>query len=78
VQEETTALGIPCLTLRENTERPVTVECGTNRLVGRRAAAIEEAYRRIMQAPDAQGRMPPLWDGQAAVRIVDILVRAAW
>ena len=73
LQEETTALGVPCLTLRENTERPVTVEHGTNRIVGTsRARIVEETYRVIAQPPAPPPR-PPLWDGRAAERIVAIL-----
>jgi UDP-N-acetylglucosamine 2-epimerase (non-hydrolysing) len=73
LQEETTVLGVPCLTLRENTERPVTVERGTNRLVGMsRARIVEEAHRVIDHPPVAPPR-PPLWDGRAAERIVAIL-----
>jgi UDP-N-acetylglucosamine 2-epimerase (non-hydrolysing) len=73
LQEETTALGVPCLTLRENTERPVTIERGTNRLVGTsRARIVREAYRAIEEPPGARSR-PPLWDGRAAERIVAVL-----
>jgi UDP-N-acetylglucosamine 2-epimerase (non-hydrolysing) len=73
LQEETTALGVPCLTLRENTERPVTVTRGTNRIVGTsRARIVEEAYRMVDQPPMARPR-PPLWDGRAAERVVAIL-----
>jgi UDP-N-acetylglucosamine 2-epimerase (non-hydrolysing) len=73
LQEETTALGVPCLTLRENTERPVTVEGGTNRLVGTsRTRIVEEAGRAIEHPPEARPR-PPLWDGRAAERIVALL-----
>ncbi len=67
IQEETTALGIPCLTVRDNTERPVTIECGTNRLAGTSAATILEAWR-VTRALPKNGTLPPLWDGQAAVR----------
>ncbi len=81
LQEETTALGIPCLTLRENTERPVTVEQGTNRLVGRDPARITAAAFEILTgaAGDAApaARVPELWDGRAAERIVDALVMRA-
>lgn len=72
VQEETTILGVPCLTLRENTERPVTITHGTNQLVGTEAAAIREAWARVKQ-PVAAPSGPPLWDGQAAERIADVL-----
>jgi UDP-N-acetylglucosamine 2-epimerase (non-hydrolysing) len=75
IQEETTALGIPCLTLRENTERPVTVESGTNRIVGTDTERIireaEAALERTRT--DEPTRVPPLWDGHAAERILDAL-----
>ena len=74
-QEETTALGVPCLTLRENTERPVTVTHGTNRIVGSDPERIVAAWRDIHGAPRPAGR-PPLWDGGAARRIVDVGRRA--
>ena len=66
IQEETTILGVPCLTLRENTERPVTVELGTNRLVGQQPERILAAYREVRAAAARSGRIPPLWDGGAA------------
>jgi len=72
VQEETTILGVPCLTLRENTERPVTITHGTNQLVGTDATAISAAWARVKQ-PSAPAAGPPLWDGQAAERITDVL-----
>ncbi len=72
VQEETTILGVPCLTLRENTERPVTITHGTNQLVGTDPTAIREAWARVKQAVAAPA-VPPLWDGQAAERIADVL-----
>lgn len=75
IQEETTALGVPCLTLRESTERPVTVSEGTNTIVGTDPAAIEDAIRKQLESPSESGRRPALWDGRAAVRIVDILER---
>ncbi len=74
VQEETTFLGVPCLTLRENTERPVTVREGTNELVGTRPGAITEAVERIVAGQWKVGRIPELWDGGTAERIVDVLV----
>jgi UDP-N-acetylglucosamine 2-epimerase (non-hydrolysing) len=75
IQEETTALGVPCLTLRDSTERPVTVSEGTNQIVGTNPEAIEAAIQAFLGAPRREGRRPALWDGQAAERIVDILER---
>lgn len=76
LQEETTALGVPCLTLRENTERPVTVSEGTNEIVGTDPAAICEAFDAILSTGGKAGRRPELWDGHAAERIAADL--AAW
>lgn len=73
LQEETTALGVPCVTIRENTERPVTVDEGTNVLAGTRPDAIIAAAQRVLRGQGKQGRRPHLWDGRAAERIVDIL-----
>ena len=75
IQEETTALGVPCLTLRDSTERPVTVTEGTNRIVGTDPDAIEAAIADLRTNTPPTGRQPALWDGHAAVRIVDILER---
>ncbi len=75
VQEETTVLGVPCLTLRENTERPITVSEGTNLLVGTDPEHIVRAASEILGGKTKPGRIPALWDGKAAERIVDILVR---
>jgi UDP-N-acetylglucosamine 2-epimerase (non-hydrolysing) len=74
IQEETTFLGIPCLTVRENTERPVTVDLGTNVLVGRDLNRIRHEARRIVSGNRKQGQIPPLWDGHAAERIAEALV----
>jgi UDP-N-acetylglucosamine 2-epimerase (non-hydrolysing) len=74
IQEETTVLGVPCLTLRDNTERPITIEQGTNQLVGTAPDRILEGYRRI-RAGQIQHRIPELWDGQAAGRIADIMLK---
>ncbi len=76
IQEETTILGVPCLTLRENTERPVTALLGSNRVVGQQPERILAAYRDVMAARGGAGRIPPLWDGGAAARIVDVLREA--
>jgi UDP-N-acetylglucosamine 2-epimerase (non-hydrolysing) len=73
VQEETTVLGVPCLTLRENTERPATVEHGSNQVVGVDPDRILAAARSILERPARPFRRPPLWDGNAASRIVAIL-----
>jgi UDP-N-acetylglucosamine 2-epimerase (non-hydrolysing) len=73
VQEETTVLGVPCLTLRENTERPATVEHGSNQVVGVNPDRILAAARYILQKSAPESRRPPLWDGKAAPRIVAIL-----
>ena len=75
IQEETTVLGIPCLTMRETTERPVTISDGTNLLVGTDPANILDGWRRVKQgrASGQKSRVPPLWDGCAAERIVGVL-----
>jgi UDP-N-acetylglucosamine 2-epimerase (non-hydrolysing) len=74
LQEETTVLGIPCLTLRHNTERPITIEMGTNILVGTDPAKIEQAaIDSLSVARSTDTKIPPLWDGRAAVRICDVL-----
>lgn len=72
VQEETTALGVPCVTLRDNTERPVTIECGTNILGGTERLSIQQAVSNQL-ARRHNSRVPELWDGRAAPRIVGIL-----
>jgi UDP-N-acetylglucosamine 2-epimerase (non-hydrolysing) len=70
IQEETTALGIPCITLRDNTERPITVTQGTNTVVGTDVDAILRCYEDVMQTGGKVGRIPELWDGASAQRIV--------
>ncbi len=74
IQEETTILGAPCLTLRENTERPVTVEVGSNRLVGGDPERILGAYREIRDGRWPKGAEPPLWDGRAGGRCVEVML----
>jgi len=74
VQEETTVLKVPCLTLRENTERPITLEMGTNRLVGTDTKAILKAYNLLMNTKAPKPRLPPLWDGKTSSRIAKILL----
>jgi UDP-N-acetylglucosamine 2-epimerase (non-hydrolysing) len=69
MQEETTALAVPCLTIRENTERPITIEQGTNTLVGRDGGKIMAAVQNIVRTGGKRGRTPELWDGHAADRI---------
>jgi UDP-N-acetylglucosamine 2-epimerase (non-hydrolysing) len=73
IQEETTYLGVPCFTLRDNTERPVTVELGTNVLLGLEPSRIRELPALIEAARTRPAQVPPLWDGHAARRIVDVL-----
>ncbi len=73
IQEETTALGVPCITLRENTERPITVSQGTNTVVGTDSDAILRCYEDVMQTGGKVGRVPDLWDGESAQRIVGVI-----
>jgi len=73
IQEETTILKVPCLTLRENTERPVTAEVGSNRIVGTDPENILAAYREVMDGRGREPQIPPLWDGRAAERIAQVL-----
>jgi UDP-N-acetylglucosamine 2-epimerase (non-hydrolysing) len=70
VQEEATALGLPCLTLRENTERPITVSEGTNTIVGTDEKLILSVFHDIISGGGKTGRIPELWDGKAAERLV--------
>ena len=75
IQEETTALGVACLTLRDTTERPITVTEGTNTVVGSDPATIRTETRKILDGKGKTGRVPELWDGRAASRIIDVLER---
>jgi UDP-N-acetylglucosamine 2-epimerase (non-hydrolysing) len=74
IQEETTVLGVPCLTLRNSTERPITVSEGTNRIVGTDPDAIVAAASEALASPPAN-RKPALWDGKAGERIAAVLMR---
>jgi UDP-N-acetylglucosamine 2-epimerase (non-hydrolysing) len=76
IQEETTILGVPCLTMRENTERPITIEHGTNKLVGTDPARILSIAMDALETEPEPGRIPELWDGKTAGRILDILEKA--
>jgi UDP-N-acetylglucosamine 2-epimerase (non-hydrolysing) len=75
IQEETTVLGIPCVTLRENTERPVTITEGTNRMVGTDRQRIIDECQNILNGGSRPGRVPELWDGKASQRIVNVIVQ---
>lgn len=75
IQEETTVLGVPCLTLRENTERPITIEEGTNTLVGTDPKKLRGAVEEILATGGKKGRVPQLWDGHASERIVEVLLQ---
>ena len=74
LQEESTALGVPCLTMRHNTERPITVTEGTSTLIGNSPDKLTEQLNKVIQGEYKQGKCPELWDGKAAERIADILV----
>ena len=74
LQEETTALGIPCLTIRENTERPVTITQGTNQLVGTDRERIVQSGKEALQGHGKAGQIPKFWDGKTSARIVDVLL----
>ena len=75
VQEETTYLQVPCLTLRSNTERPITLTMGTNTLVGQDSGKLASELSAILQGKGKRGTVPPLWDGHAGERIADVLQR---
>lgn len=75
IQEETTYLGVPCLTLRDNTERPITVHLGTNTLIGDDVERLHMEIRKILEGKGKKGSTPPLWDGHASERIAEVLQR---
>jgi UDP-N-acetylglucosamine 2-epimerase (non-hydrolysing) len=75
LQEETTALGVPCITLRENTERPITITEGTNTIVGTDPAKIMQCVDEVLANGGKSGRIPEYWDGKAAERIVKEIVK---
>ena len=75
IQEETTVLGIPCLTMRTNTERPITIKRGTNHLVGRDVNNILKQIKLILTGKAKKGAVPELWDGKSAERIINILLK---
>ena len=74
VQEETTILKVPCITLRENTERPITAAIGSNQIAGTNTERIITAYRNAISGNWREPQIPPLWDGRAANRIIQVLV----
>ncbi|HTR22605.1 MAG TPA: UDP-N-acetylglucosamine 2-epimerase (non-hydrolyzing) [Terriglobales bacterium] len=73
IQEETTYLGVPCLTVRDNTERPITISMGTNVLVGRDRNRLKAELSNVLQGRSKRGSIPPLWDGRAGERIADVI-----
>tara|TARA_Y100000768_G_scaffold388196_1_gene382724 strand:+ start:6002 stop:7102 length:1101 start_codon:yes stop_codon:yes gene_type:complete len=73
IQEETTFLGVPCITLRENTERPITIDIGTNQLVKSDSESILNSYNKIINLKKQKNNIPELWDGKASMRIVDVI-----
>jgi UDP-N-acetylglucosamine 2-epimerase (non-hydrolysing) len=75
IQEETTCLGVPCVTVRENTERPITVKVGTNILAGTSKEGIRQATRRQLTSLRVSSTVPEAWDGKSAQRILDVICR---
>ena len=75
ITEETTVMGIPCMTLRDNTERPETVSIGTNELIGTDPKAIRPAMERLFSGNWKKGSIPAMWDGKTAERIISTLIR---
>jgi UDP-N-acetylglucosamine 2-epimerase (non-hydrolysing) len=77
ITEETTVLGVPCMTLRDNTERPETVTDGTNELIGTNPKAIQPAMEKLFSGAWKTGQIPELWDGKTAERIIDHILKLA-
>ena len=75
IQDESTILKVPCVTLRDNTERPVTCQMGTNHLAGTDPNRVMKVVDEVLATPAVAGRIPPLWDGRAAERIVEVICR---
>ena len=75
LQEETTVLGVPCITVRNNTERPITCEVGTNFIAGNNGSRILERARKLLNGEVDSGQVPEKWDGKASERIVDVLAK---
>jgi UDP-N-acetylglucosamine 2-epimerase (non-hydrolysing) len=75
IQEETTFMRVPCLTMRENTERPLTITLGTNELVGRNKQSIVKAINRVLNGKWKSGRVPKYWDGHTTDRIIDVIAK---
>ena len=75
ITEETTIMGVPCMTLRNSTERPETVTLGTNELLGTNPDAIAPAMQKLLSGNWKKGTIPPLWDGHASVRIIEIICK---
>ena len=73
IQEETTALGVPCITMRDNTERPITTEIGTNVLAGTNNDKIIKILKKFLNGEVPVGIIPPLWDGKASIRTAEII-----
>jgi UDP-N-acetylglucosamine 2-epimerase (non-hydrolysing) len=78
IQEETTYLGVPCLTLRDTTERPITITTGTNILIGGDMELLKVELAKILAGEGKQGQRPPLWDGHASERIAGEILRTKW
>ena len=77
ITEETTVMSVPCMTLRDSTERPETVTMGTNELLGTNPDAIAPAMQKLLSGNWKKGTIPPLWDGNTAERIIDIICKLA-
>jgi UDP-N-acetylglucosamine 2-epimerase (non-hydrolysing) len=78
LQEETTALGVPCFTLRDNTERPITVEQGTNIIIGNNYQKLKKCVRNVLHGKQPVAKIPKFWDGRASERIAKIILRIVY